>query len=341
MSRWTEVATGLLTLALCACGAEPPERAAGGATPSVPVAREAGSFDHKLVHDGRERRYLAVSPGAREEEKLPLVVVLHGGGGNAEQAKSSMHLGGLVDDKRALVVYPEGTGKRVLGRLMATWNAGACCGDAATNDVDDVGFLDAVIDDVEARYPVDSSRVYLMGHSNGSMMSYRYACAHGDRLAAIAPVGGQPVAPACKPSVPVPTLHLHGEADRCAKYDGGTCGGCFAELLGGEPRTDATWSCSSVPEAISAWAVLQGGGASPTNERDEHGAHCRSYAGGPDVTLCTLPNVGHAFPGGTPGMCERAPNGPLCARWKEITGPVADGFPTVDVLWGFFERHRR
>ena len=164
----------LFAACLVGCGADHGETDKGTPTSQDRVTA-AGVQEHTVAHDGIERLYLAVSPGAAAAQSLPLVLVLHGGGGNARQAMESMRLSGLVE-RGALVVYPEGTSKKVLGKKLATWNAGACCGGAAADKVDDVGFLGRVIDDVTARYPVDPRRVYVTGHSNGAMMSYRAGC---------------------------------------------------------------------------------------------------------------------------------------------------------------------
>ncbi len=329
--------TLLLVTLLVGCGADHGDSDKGGAKPQGQV-NAAGVHEHHLSHDGVERLYLAVSPGAAADQSLPLVLVLHGGGGNARQAMDNMRLSGLVQRSGALVVYPEGTSKRVLGRALATWNAGACCGGAAEDGVDDVGFLGRVIDDVVSRYPVDARRVYVTGHSNGAMMSYRVGCELSERIAAIAPVGGQHVAPACRPKRALPTLHLHGAADRCANYDGGTCGGCFKEVFG----VGATsWPCASVPDAVRDWAKAQGCSGAITPAPASATASCQSFgcSAPAEVTLCTLPHVGHGFPGGTSPMCARAPDGPMCQRWQTATGPSADDFPTAEVLWAFFSRH--
>ncbi len=328
----------LFAACLVGCGADHGETDKGTPTSQDRVTA-AGVQEHTLSHDGMERLYLAVSPGAAAAQSLPLVLVLHGGGGNARQAMESMRLSGLVE-RGALVVYPEGTSKKVLGKKLATWNAGACCGGAAADKIDDVGFLGRVIDDVTARYPVDPRRVYVTGHSNGAMMSYRAGCELSERIAAIAPVGGQNVDPDCRPKRSLPTLHLHGAADHCANYDGGSCGGCFKEAFG---IGDLRWPCAPVPDAVRDWAKAQGCSGAAAQAAAQGAASCQSFgcAAPAEVTLCTLPGVGHGFPGGTSPMCARAPDGRMCQRWQSATGPSADDFPTADVLWSFFSRHTR
>ncbi|PYN17937.1 MAG: hypothetical protein DMD76_30320, partial [Candidatus Rokuibacteriota bacterium] len=73
-------------------------------------------------------------------------------------------------------------------RDAAAWNAGTCCGQAQTAHADDVGFTLAILRDLARDLPLDRTRVYATGHSNGAMMAYRLAAEAAEKVAAIAPV---------------------------------------------------------------------------------------------------------------------------------------------------------
>ncbi|MBX7081979.1 MAG: hypothetical protein K1X88_22425, partial [Nannocystaceae bacterium] len=133
-----------------------------------------GQYDGLMIeHDGIMRRYnLYVPAGLDGSVAAPLVINLHGYTSNAAQQQLFSQFDPVADANGLVVAYPEGTD--------ASWNAGTCCGTAVTNDVDDVGFVLAVIADVKARTCIDPKRVYATGMSNGGFMSHRLACEAAD-----------------------------------------------------------------------------------------------------------------------------------------------------------------
>jgi len=148
--------------------------------------------------DGIDRTYLVHLPTAYDEAgNFPLVIAMHGGFGNAHNLQNQSQLSVTADDENFIVVYPEGVQGGVFD--IRTWNAGRCCGFASTSDVDDVGFINALIDTLLANYSIDMNRVYATGMSNGGFMSYRLACEISDRIAAIAPVAASMSADVCDP----------------------------------------------------------------------------------------------------------------------------------------------
>ena len=119
---------------------------------------------------------------------MPLVVVLHGGGGNAENIEEVTGFSEKADEEGFIVVYPDGSGR--LDRYLLTWNAGFCCGYALENNIDDVGFIRALIEYLQEKYAINRNMIYVTGISNGGMMSYRLGAELSDIVAAIAPVAG-------------------------------------------------------------------------------------------------------------------------------------------------------
>lgn len=292
--------------------------------------------EHALSFAGNARPYLVhTPPGYNTDLSHPVIIALHGGGGNAAQFMESSNLNPAADKAGMLAVYPSGyPGAR--RDDMRTWNAGACCATALARQSDDVGYIGAVLDDLARHYNIDKKRIYVTGHSNGAMMAYKLSCAMADRIAAIAPVGGQSVVKTCQPARAIPVMHIHGTADECAVYGGGKqCGGCFAamaqELTGRAIDTDSmSWPCDPVPQSLAARAALYECREGPATARSEGAMTCERWSAcrdGATVTLCSIEGAGHAWPGGTePRMCQRRPEGRLCENSRARTG----GPGTVD-----------
>lgn len=296
-------------------------------------ASSLGAGDHELTieHGGRTRRYLVhVPPSYTGAVPTPLVLSFHGGGGNLEHQLALTGSIAKSDEAGFLLVFPNGTG--VLPNRLLTWNAGICCGYAAENDVDDVGFVAALLDALETQLCVDPRRVYATGHSNGAMLSYRLACELSDRIAAVmANAGGMgdfplghldmdPLAFDCRPTRPVPILHLHGLADEAYPWDGG-CPTCLSMCPA---------SFQPVPTTIDGWVRRNGCATTATSFRDEGTVRCVRYGGcdaGADVELCTVADGGHNWPGG------EAPTPTAC------TGVTSTELLANDEMWRFFAAH--
>ena len=139
---------------------------------------------------------------------IPLVIYLHGYGWTAEQDMNYTRLYEVADTTGYIVVYPSGA---------PYWNSGISDNpDLATSDVDDVGFINALIDTLSAQYSIDFERVYACGYSNGGFMSYKLACQLSNRIAAIASVGGvmpNSLMKNCNPLRTMPILEIHGTND--------------------------------------------------------------------------------------------------------------------------------
>jgi len=186
-------------------------------------------------------------------EAAALVVVLHGYGQGAEFDRY-FNLDPVVTAEGALVAYPLGT-RDGLGRRF--WNANTVCCDFFERGVDDVAYLEAVIDDVASRRAVDPKRVYVVGYSNGAFMAQRLACELSDRVAAIVSVAGVNVLEdgECQPSERVAVLQVHGDADPVVHYLGGRLGAGTAEY-------------PSVRESIEGWRARNGCDAAPEARED-------------------------------------------------------------------------
>lgn len=219
---------------LAACGSRRSTTQAATTTIIGPTDRPAGVFVPSR-YDG--------------SVAIPLVMLLHGYTASGDIAERYVHLEPLAQERRFLYVHPDGT-KDATGQRF--WNATDACCNLFSSGVDDSAYLLGLIDDVQRRYNVDAKRIYVVGHSNGGFMSYRMACDHADRIAAIASVAGATFADPqkCQPSEPVNVLQVHGTADAVIAYQGGAIQG---HAYPGATTTVASWAsyngCRSTPES--------------------------------------------------------------------------------------------
>lgn len=289
-----------------------------------------GDHSFALHHGDGERSYIVhVPPAARAGLPLPVVLNFHGGGGNAESQQKYSRMDILADAEGFLAVYPSGTGR--LRNKLLTWNAGACCGYSVANQVDDVGFVQALLQDLGARQPVDGHRVYATGLSNGAMMAYRLGMEASDRIAAIAPVAGAAVLRAGKPTRAIPLMHFHSVDDPRALYGGGL-GPPF-------PMTTSRVFHSAVEPTVQEWAAAIGcpaesrvtttlEGQAGTTEAG-HTATRRVWAPcreGSEVVLWRFTGAGHVWPGGLPDHLTR------------LLGPSTTLVDANREMWQFFQR---
>ena len=120
---------------------------------------------------------------------------------------------GVADQNGFVVVYPNGTG-RWSGDILFTWNGGNCCGSAQEKNVDDVGFMRAIVTDLQTQFKIDPKRIYATDMSNGGILAQRLGCEAADLFAAIAPVAGTLNFTPCTPSRSVSVIEFHGTADQ-------------------------------------------------------------------------------------------------------------------------------
>jgi polyhydroxybutyrate depolymerase len=178
----------------------------------------------------------------------PLLVLLHSYGSSPQEADGYFGATGQAAGRGLYVLLPGGTSEPSGKRF---WDATAACCNFTGTPVDDVGYLRDLIDETLAERPIDPTRVYVMGHSNGGFMSYRAACDLAGRVTAVAVVSGAdaPAADDCAPSQPVSVLHVHGSADPLVSYTGGE----FTAPFPGAVESVARWAtrngCDPVPAA--------------------------------------------------------------------------------------------
>ncbi|MDY7232645.1 alpha/beta hydrolase family esterase [Hyalangium rubrum] len=282
-----------------------------------------GPGDHEwtVQHQGRARSYkVHVPSGYVATRPTPTVIAFHGFGSNALEQEGLSQMSQVADEEGFIAIYPTGVNYPEALRNpdaglddTRSWNGGGCCGPAQIYNVDDVGFVEALFNDLDTRVCVDTRRTYATGMSNGAFFSYRLACDRAERFAAIAPVAGMENNTSCEPRRPVPVMHFHGTADTTIPFDGGT-------IPLGRPYTSA-------PATVARQASRNGcnGALQETYRRGD--STCQTHTGcTAPATLCTIRDGGHTWPGGLM--------------------PPEFGHTTRDLdatreMWRFFEAHPR
>ncbi len=214
---------------------------------------DAGPFDGG---GGLARPFrLKIPQGYDGGTPAPLVVLLHGYGSTGQGQDSYFGLSALADDRKFLLATPDGT---VDGSGRRFWNATDACCNFGNSTVDDVAYLNLVIDDVQRRHPVDPKRIFVIGHSNGGFMAYRLACEASPRIAGIVSLAGAmwKDGARCQPTQKVAILQVHGTHDATIRYDGG------AIFAGGAEHPGAVETVSAWASRDGCGATLQSGGAS-------------------------------------------------------------------------------
>lgn len=166
------------------------------------------------------RAYSKFVPSSYSKDtSLPLVVLLHGYGATGAMQESYMKFESVAEKNKFILVYPDGTIDST-GRRF--WNATDACCDFSSAVADDV-YLLSILKEMESNYSIDAKRIYFVGHSNGGFMSYRMACRHPDRIAAIASLAGASFFKEtdCGAKSSVSVLQVHGTKDETILYEGG------------------------------------------------------------------------------------------------------------------------
>ncbi|MFI5316653.1 MAG: alpha/beta hydrolase family esterase [Myxococcota bacterium] len=279
---------------------------------------------HTISVAGVERSYvLHVPPPAVSGAPLPLVLVLHGAGGNGRIIAQQSGFSEEADWRGFVAVYPNGSHGAVASAFafgqprFLVWNAGLCCGWAAEQRIDDVGFMRALVAEVSRRVAIDPRRVYAAGMSNGGMMAYRLACEASDVFAAVAVVSGALVAPGCAPSQPVSVIHFHGTADDIVPIEGGR--GILTPPGRGYPSAES---------AIAFWRAANGCDPAARDSAPRSGVRRTRYTGcheGSGVDYFVIDGGKHAWPGGD--------------RISVILPPVSPAISATPAIWEFLASH--
>jgi polyhydroxybutyrate depolymerase len=285
---------------------------AGAFTKGEPTGSDPDvtSKRYTMSMGGYDREYLVYAPSACNEAKAcPLIVALHPGASTASNMEKITRFDQLADANGFIVAYPNGIGRG--------WNAGTCCGEPMKKNVDDIAFIRAVVGEIQSRYKIDASRMYVTGFSNGGFMTHYIACKAPDLFAAYASVEGTLMTDpgACRGTKPTPFLVIHGRSDPRVFYNGGTFDGTFR---------------MSVADQVAMLAGRNHCSNEETVTRSNSPVVCktRSGCGDNEVSYCALEGVGHQWAGGPTYLTF-------------MLGKNTDRFRASDEIWSFFHRHQR
>lgn len=293
--------------AACAVATAPAARA-----PSAP----AGFSERQLTAQGRVRTYELFTPTSLAKAAPALVIVLHGGRSRGRGMERLTHFSQVAKREGFVVAYPDG--------VEGQWNDGRGLNQytAQRDGVDDVAFISALVDDIARRQPIDRSRIYVTGMSNGGLMAHRIACEAPGLVAAIAPVEGvipERTAQQCPPGgAPTPMLLIKGadapvfeQASR--RYTAMATAEFWAKRNG----------CGSDPQVVELVDTDPNDG---TRTRRVSFKGCDS---GAEVVWLDVVGGGHTWPGGYQYLPQ------------ETVGRTSRDFDATEEIWRFFSAHRR
>jgi polyhydroxybutyrate depolymerase len=290
----------------------------GDSGPALDKASEQKTVN--LTIDGNARSFIIYLPaGYNNAGKMPLIFVIHGGSGTPEGMINIANFKTISERDKVVLVYPAG--------IQNNWNDGR---PTAPNQlgINDVSFFNQLCDHLIANYPVDGTRIYATGISNGGFMSSRLGCELSNRIAAIAvdaaTIEATIIAPACNPGRAVPAIYIHGTTDPLVSFTGGqmTAGGTVLSHFQAIDKWISINGCSTTPVITDL----------PDISNDGTTIKQRVYGGGTnasEVVSYVILNGGHTWPQGYQYLPE------------SIIGKTSQDMNACEVIWTFFKRFRR
>ena len=271
-----------------------------------------------IIVDGTRRDFIVYIPAALDSNNTyPAIISLHGRLGTAEGQLKFADFRSLAESEKFIIICPQG--------INRSWNDGRGT-PAHQKGIDDVKFIDELIDHIINSYHIDSKRIYLTGMSNGGFMSSRLACQLNSKIAAIAVVGASmDKNEGYQAQWLMPALYIQGTSDPLVPFSGGRMkNGAGGEIYGHE-EVLKTWAsvngCNLTP-TITDLPVLVSDGTSIRKE-------VFSGPSGIQVVGFTIFQGGHTWPGGT----QYLP--------KAIIGSLSHNMNACNAIWDFFKQYRK
>jgi len=280
--------------------------------PTPIVTDASGNISISQNLQGRERTQLIhFPPNYSPDEKLPLILALHGSGSNSFEFLQLTDLGEVGDNERVVVAFPQAATASFNGRNEINWNTDLGLG------INDIGFLESVIDNAISEFGVDTNEIYTTGFSNGAFMASILTCEIGERISGLAPIAGHIGInrPSCLRENNVPSIFFHGDFDTVVP-------------IGGRPN-----QFNSTANTVSIFARELGCGLTQTQENlpdvnmtDDSTVVRLIQDNCPDDTgleFYIIEGGRHRWPGANPSVSPTPTN-------QDISASV--------ILWDFFSR---
>jgi polyhydroxybutyrate depolymerase len=324
----TNLHIGLFSILAIAIASAPAAEKIPAKAQTHPVA--PGDHAYTIRRDNLDRHYTVhVPPGYDARKPVPVVIMLHGGGGTSRAAAIETGWSAKADQAGFLAVYPDATPPDPskpsrFGVNGQIWNDGSGRFHAGRQDIDDVGFLRAMLDEITARYAVDARRIFVTGFSNGASMAFRLGEELSSRVAAIAPVAGAcwNKTPALKR--PVALCYITGDSDPLNPLQGG-----MPKMASGTPVLE-DGAKPPVRESIEIWAKALACPPKPATDVKRNGVETLTYGPGrqhAEVACVTVEGLGHAWAGGRSLLPE------------SMVGQESYKLNATDFICDFFQKH--
>ncbi len=286
---------------------------AGGTLARSRPAFAGDALAHTIDVSGVSRSYLLYFPPGQAGKHLPAFIMMHGSGSTDAQQEKYSGFDAFAAAHGLVVMYPQGVDKH--------WNDGRVIGHESM--ADDIGFMKAMLAEVNAQGLIDPKRVYAAGISNGGFMAQHMACVMPEALAGIAVVAAsQPVDAACPAARPMPVIFFHGTADKLVPFNGGPIA----------PQFGNRGTAMSNAQAVAIWQKRNGCGAARQTKMpvkdDPMQVTVETYSCPPGRGLenVIVQDGGHTWPGAHQGRIA-----------TYFLGPVTDNISANETMWNFFQ----
>jgi len=293
----------------------------------------AGTHIFHVSAAGLQRSYTIHIPrDYARKQYLPVVIMLHGGGGTAISAITETGWTDKAEKEGFLVVFPEAMAhdpsqKSSFARNPQLWNDGSDRFYTGQTIPDDIAFIDALLDDLISVFHVDEDKIFVTGFSNGASMSFRAGTELSKRIAAIAPVAGACWLDPLSLAKPVSMYYMTGTKDPLNLIEGGV-----PKLLSGSGDPVRAKPKPPVRNSINKWVSALDCPSKPASMSEINGIRTETYGpgrSGSEVIYVTVEDLGHTWAGGSSLLPE------------SMVGKTSNKIKATDAIWDFFRQHQR